>query len=488
VTTRVYAWLGPAKTTTGLAIELIERVGKIAKSMANDVFDWAYVEDFSRDELETYEDITVEQSEQLHIPFSDTDSWDAFSDFFDNVYFERIWIVQEIMPARNALMLCGDTVVSWNLARNAATWYHYKASVVSRRHERSVDGILFTTDMNLTWNSQCGTPLPHIAKLMGQKSPLSWQWSMHRLIETFRNRKATDPRDKVYALLGLSMDDTRRLLTVDYSKDIKTVYTEAAIATIETHFLGPGGNLDLILLARLSNCTCVEADFETGWPSWVPDWRKHIGHGCQWGIGHTISAWYSQKDAGKYEKSKEISPIDDIFALKVKGAIIGKVIYASSARHASELLQNNTIPELLNWCLESLSSYPTGEAVNVAFAMTLLGGELPEEFRDCGTTPQVYAAKYLDYVATINIPNTKKGKKKRLKLCQELASFGFGDKWITSFINAVCERRWYLLDTGYMGLGDHPMQKGDVIARLQGLSIPCVLRPSLVEQEYKFIG
>jgi hypothetical protein len=487
VSSKVYGWLGPSDETTRRAIKLIKRVGKIAKRMADDIFDWAYAEDYSRDELETYERVSSEDSKKLRIPFSDTESWDAFSDFFDNPYFERIWIVQEIMSARNALMISGNYAVDWSLARNAATWYHYKASVVSRQHQRSTDGILFIKDMNLTWNSQCGTPLTHIAELMGQKCPLSWEWSMHRLIKVFRNRKATDARDKVYALLGMSMEDTRRLLKVDYSKDIKTVYTEAANAIIQTHF-GPGSNLDLILLARLTVCTCVEDD-DGSWPSWVPDWRRHLEYGCKWGLGERMPAWYGDKDVGQYKKNKEACHPEDIFALQTEGTLIGKVIYVSSERHGSELLPNDTIRNMLNRCLKMMSSYPTGEAVNVAFAMTLIGGVLPDEFKDCGTTTKVYAERYIDYIDAWNIPNTAENSTKRQKLAEELAEFGFDNDWLTALLNAFCERRWYVLDTGYMGLGDHPMREGDFIARLQGLSIPCVLRPSLEDENtYNFIG
>ena len=150
---RVIAHLGPSTPSTPLAIDLITRVGAIAKNMSGDMFLWDY-DQYHPESLQTYEELSAEATEKLGIPFRDTASWDAFSEFYDRPWYERIWIVQEMLPRRDALVMCGSHSISWDLVKSAASWYHYKAGAISKRHRRSVDGIGLTIGMDLSWNGR----------------------------------------------------------------------------------------------------------------------------------------------------------------------------------------------------------------------------------------------------------------------------------------------------------------------------------------------
>jgi hypothetical protein len=48
-----------------------------------------------------------------------------------------------------------------------------------------------------------------------------------RLLQLFAVSKSTDPRDKVYALIGLSFD-TKDNIVVDYTKDLEEVKRDVA--------------------------------------------------------------------------------------------------------------------------------------------------------------------------------------------------------------------------------------------------------------------
>jgi len=83
----VIAYLGPSTPSTPLAIDLITRVGTIAIDMAGaDMFLWDS-EQYDPSSLDTYEEVSPEESEKLGIPFSDTASWDAFSEFYDRPWY-----------------------------------------------------------------------------------------------------------------------------------------------------------------------------------------------------------------------------------------------------------------------------------------------------------------------------------------------------------------------------------------------------------------
>ncbi|KAK3312686.1 heterokaryon incompatibility protein-domain-containing protein [Apodospora peruviana] len=508
----VIAYVGPSGPSTDRAVDLITRVGTMAGKMAGDMFRWDDEQSYTPESLKSYEKISYEQSTEMGIPFHDTESWDAFSEFYDRKWYQRIWIVQEILPSRHAVVVCGSHSVKWEHVKHAAAWYHYKAAVVSGRHKRKVDGIQLTQGMDLTWNLRLGSE--YLAELMGQKTGPTHRWTLQRLLTAFRGREATDPRDKVYALVGLSdlapeLSGNEKGLRIDYGKDVKTVFTEAARAIIGTENLSP--NLDVLLAARRTTCACAgepSREEQEGWPSWVPDWRRHFGWGCQWGVGWPIEEWSVESyKAGKHTNLDQKG--DDIFTLRVRGKVLGRVIYASPHAHVSEMLQNDAIRKTEAICLDMLQEslsvsdnryLPTGQPIEVAFAMTLIGNRFPKTLKEKGViTEETYAENYLGFLDSLLMPkDTEEERTIRERTgLPYYDKYGFDNDWIEAVMHAVCERRFYVTDTGLIGLGNHYMREGDVVVKLVGMSLPCVLRPRRRrpygvngngQEGYEFIG
>jgi hypothetical protein len=96
-------------------------------------------------------------------------------------------------------------------------------------------------------------------------------------LERHRNFLATDPRDKVFAMLGIATDVSSRKFKVeaDYSKNTKEVYLNLAKGMIES------GNLYPLDIPRM-----IETD-SAFLPSWVPNWNA-------WDMQHH----YSLRSAG----------------------------------------------------------------------------------------------------------------------------------------------------------------------------------------------
>jgi Heterokaryon incompatibility protein (HET) len=152
----VLAWIGPERFDTVLAIDLIERVAEVARPLGEDTFQ--NEESSEREALESLEVLAVEDSQRLGISFDEKDQWVAFRFFFDRPWYQRIWIVQEILPAREAFLLCGPHTVSWDSVKYAATWYSWKASLLHDVMTTfDVDGVNLTVSMNLRWRSRMGS-------------------------------------------------------------------------------------------------------------------------------------------------------------------------------------------------------------------------------------------------------------------------------------------------------------------------------------------
>ncbi|EXJ71164.1 uncharacterized protein A1O5_06158 [Cladophialophora psammophila CBS 110553] len=92
--------------------------------------------------------------------------------------------------------------------------------------------------------------------------------SMLSLLVLHRWRLATDPRDKIYSLLGLAKDAGPAGLNLrpDYSLSIAAAYENLARTLLDAH-----GNLDVITVAGIPG---EQPGAPDGLPSWVPDWSS----------------------------------------------------------------------------------------------------------------------------------------------------------------------------------------------------------------------
>ncbi|KAF4970554.1 hypothetical protein FSARC_2463 [Fusarium sarcochroum] len=467
----VLAWLGPALESTKLAVDFVKKVGEIALPTATDMFRWDNYDDSHEEtKLERIENLTHEQSHELGIPFDDSTSWDAFSEFFDRPWFQRMWTVQEIIQARKAIVVCGAYSLPWEHVSAAARWFCYKAKAIHDDNDREVDGMCLVTQMvAIPWRAKMGSE--YLQELMGQKTRPTCKWGLRDLLEALRPRLATDPRDKVFALLGISDED----MPVDYSISVKDAYTQATDTIIKLGF----EDLGVIWSARQRNS-------EPGWPSWVPDWRLKTGTGCQWGIGAPLKT--SGQPNGRHSYIATTEP----HALAIRGKTIGRVTYKSQYRHFGDLFQNSQLREVHNACMERLDTYPTGENVETAFGLTMIGGlPLPKGLQKRGTSLETYAEKYMWFYDVSQMPrNTPDEEAARDEELQKSYKIGLDLSWIQEVQAAYCERRFVVTDSGHMGLAHHEVLEGDLIVVVVGLQWPCVLRPKSDKHQdgFEFIG
>ncbi|KAH7160082.1 heterokaryon incompatibility protein-domain-containing protein [Dactylonectria estremocensis] len=480
----VIAWLGSATTSTPKAVDLISRVANVAMPTLTDMF---RMEEYPDDwvGLEKYEEIPAEESTKLGISFDDEEAWDAFADFFDRPWFQRIWIVQEILPARKAIMLCGTHSLEWKVLQAAARWYHYKAAAIASRHERRVNGVDLTVAMNVPWVFRHGSEFH--PQLLGQKTRAVFKWPLRRLLEQFRPRLATEAKDKVYALLGVSdlgISHSSKIVdfTIDYSQELKEVFALVTKAMISNGDVNQD-DLDVIMTARRHN-------EEPGWPTWVPDWRMENGSGCEWGVGQPLPT--NRENARQHPNGRcQAFDTGNPYTLGVEGVTLGRVTYASQHYHLTPMLLEGGLAECHDACVSTLFSYPTGEDLEEAFALTFMAGELPDDITKSGTSLKTYTNNYLEWARVLILPlTTEEQRRARLEEAQPLLKLGFRNDWAQRLLAAYCERRFYMTDTRYMGLGNHHMTEGDLVVVLFGLRVPCVLRPrgKTLEDGYEFIG
>lgn len=217
-------------------------------------------------------------------------------------WFQRAWVVQELALARQATVICGEQMVHWT--RLAATltfihakrWYHhlctekmrhiaslrddpgvYSEFLASRTEFPTGTFSLMRTRKILRSNA-LGPLLP---KVMASSDTLSlpgnpWEpkpgaVSLDTLMQVHRDKLATDPRDKVYAFLGLANTKTLSCETPvtvrpDYELPTQHVYTRLMAQLLLAHE-------GLHLLSHVQDPSLTKLE---GLPSWVPDFSVQL--------------------------------------------------------------------------------------------------------------------------------------------------------------------------------------------------------------------
>ncbi|KAK2011798.1 hypothetical protein LZ32DRAFT_629248 [Colletotrichum eremochloae] len=121
---------------------------------------------------------------------------DGLVSLFEEPWFTRVWNVQEVFNARAASVCCGRRSVPAHMLATAATLI----GVDPGPQRKAVLDLM---------------PNPSTRRPLKKKS-------LQDLLWRFRGSRATDPRDMVYAMLGVASDipegDPRGLLQPDYSK------------------------------------------------------------------------------------------------------------------------------------------------------------------------------------------------------------------------------------------------------------------------------
>jgi hypothetical protein len=168
---------------------------------------------------------------------------------FARPWFSRIWIVQEATVASNAILIVGGLEISWETVNGAGAFVRHIQSLFKHPHR------VFK-----------GLDASHLMYILRDEIKHQ-RLSLVDLLRHTRHFGATDPRDKVFALLGLSVEGAHLAeggLGPNYKSAVLDVYCNATVYMIQKT-----GSLEI-----LSHAVCSEGDDVDGFPSWVPRWDQ----------------------------------------------------------------------------------------------------------------------------------------------------------------------------------------------------------------------
>lgn len=493
----VIVWLGESGASSRLVKELLVALAAAKTDM-----------DSVENPKETIKTVLA-KAEQL---FPDADAWLNLRILLMNDWWSRAWIVQELLVASNINILFGSVTLEWSTFERAVEFF-------IELYTCRLEGLLNDT-------SDPGWELELAEERKGQKI----QWGeLHfllmlysaRLIESRRllrdgrpinllsllvqnwGRGASDPRDKVFAFLGLAADAHAGSINADYSRTTKQIYKRVVPDIITRQ-----QNLDVLNCGR-------KAGTVDRLPSWCPNWAlKASDHNWLTGgyisvdstepaerlatVETAITPFFDMSDekvcsAGNTAPAVRFSKkLDMLYATGVRVDII-KDITPELSRFDSSATTIST--KCLSLTLHSMKYSPlyfTSETWLAALAGTLkLGKVLPpggRTYRKLGKRPPERNKNDIDSSVLYGSQNqpddlSYKAKGAESKAAVEnstevpLQRLGKGgsifDRQSLSYAHP---QRYLTTSKGLVGVTCFRPQKGDMICVLLGGKSPFILR------------
>ncbi|KAI8951141.1 HET-domain-containing protein [Xylaria longipes] len=317
---QVLAWLGPINPESQRAIEYLDALGEEAYLCGfyydlhiGDII-WqslaslysSYPRDFPFDSIPTRlkEVLDAEFGRYIYTPthtwlvnlftrlvnlFHKINGWNStekgfpvreMKNILERPWFERVWVLQEIAVSKRATFICGTMRIDRVMLCAAINAYQCfrqtLGGTISGKNGANIGGSfslyhckifpeMFFRAMTMANAPRIMMmshfPLLALLRLTCVGSPNLQKHGPHHL-------DSSDPRDKIFALLGLASDRrdlSTRGVNPDYTKSCQEVYT------FTTSVLLQQGHLSLLSFVQPHRRSA-----HGNLPSWVPDWYQPI--------------------------------------------------------------------------------------------------------------------------------------------------------------------------------------------------------------------
>jgi hypothetical protein len=414
---RVIAWLGTATFDSGLAMRTLEQLEE--------------------------KDVIQMAKAGFTCP-----RWVALKNLWSRPFWGRIWIVQEIVLGNGRVRVqCGhDHITRCTLERAFKTL---------RSHLDNPSTLLWEgLDCNMDWFMNL------LTVCCGYDDKLDDpQRSQHLedLLDFTGHFLATDPRDHVYALLGLLRDRGRTAIEPDYSMTLKQVYANTVKELVSSK-----GTLMVLNGNRSTKIKNLS--------SWMPIFGDHVRRGYGWRDRFKASGY----DAQPCVKFSECCTL-----LMTKGVLVDHV-YAVQGPFENEqgaFHDPNILAHMDKMSVHALSRkdrhklLPTMESTRTAFLKTLTSNTSE------GTNDSGEEYNLSDFQLQLESLMRSKGAKRSQQ--ENMREFG---PLIQGIVRTLRYRCFFTTRHGWIGVGPYDTKPGDFCALIPGGDLPFVLRKEGTEQ------
>lgn len=414
---------------------------------------------------------------------------EAIKQLYQLPWFTRVWVLQEVGLATKATAYWGGECIDFGEIA-MFIWSAMNDHDLKGRLDEGVIRVLSKGPYSALWNIwstyekknswiNASPPLKAWADHIANECNLDFVL----VLEASRVFNATDARDHIYAFLGhpraRRQGSESTIVVADYELSLEHLLRTVAerLAMSSLNFLVQVQNT-VESLAQSESC------------SWVPYWSINdrsapIAFWEAWDASLRVSTHYAPQVSTHGPE------------LMVSAVIFDHVGYQSNvARGLDSLNIDQSFEEIGSvlaefWNLTELAAesvphrYRESHSQHIlAFASVLMCDYRPKDRDD--SYYEAIAGNFC-HACLYYCESIFNEKIRPLKLSYDMRVMPHRE-FAAGFQYYCNNRRFFVTEGGYWGIGPAAMQKGDVCAVLIGADVPFVLRPTATEGTYRLVG
>jgi len=432
-------WLGPETEDSKLAMDLLVELHQLREASEN-----------------------ARITEIINMP-SRSRGFRAIVSLFTREYWDRLWVVQEVHNSSSITVHCGPGALPWSVFASATDLFkEHKPDLI-----RAFMGRFYSNGLrgSFPWEIYL---CYHGPGLLSRPSVLGITGFLRTLL-AHRSKRCTEPRDRVYGVLGVVSEEVRTQFPVDYNISLVEVYTN-----VVDYLLMKNQILDVI---------CASIHFPKHQsierlPSWVPDWSNdpHVGPVAllnpRFASHRHIPAIYSFANRRR--------------ELTISAISLGTVANCGMSLW-SPVDMNAVAMAFINWRLILMDEKgPDNIEAHEDFCRTLSADRTSDRWSSKEWMEWIYQS----FGSMLGEAYPRLALDAQLKFYTSKStpiSTGLREQTFTDFIIPVfADRRFFLTNTGLLCLGPGCANVGDIICVPLGCSTPIILRE--YGQCYLYVG
>jgi hypothetical protein len=219
----------------------------------------------------------------------------AIAKVLEHPWFERMWVVQEVAMGKKVHIMCQGNCIDWDIFINATKRLGHDGDLMRRLHYYT--GVSKTRDNKVYEVSRKGLHVPKVEHLRWTQLANLTMARQYRegnarvplvgMLPLAVPFKATNPRDNIFALLGISVDRHKLPFKPDYKMDVCEVFLKTTAYVLSTEdwfmlFSMTGRGYDSLRSLNLPpSQPSLASPFKKELPSWVPDYSSDFFAGVR---------------------------------------------------------------------------------------------------------------------------------------------------------------------------------------------------------------
>jgi hypothetical protein len=410
--------------------------------------------------------------ESIGLPPPNAPGWVAWQKLLSRPYFVRLWIIQEFAVSKEVYFLLGVKFFPWG------NLYH----IISRMqiHGLAEDQRVMA-DPSAALSAVQGKHAIRNLHFQRDRVMADDPRMMDDLLWLGRFVQATDPKDRIFALLGLAtdVDINQPGLEVSYDKSesVAELYTRVARSLITS-------NPD-ILPQMLYEAGSALHPRIPDLPSWIPDWSSPRAGSPLGGLANVVNY------AAASFRPQQFSLPPDSTALRIEGTVIDRITSLipefrpdTSQTHDDAYYGG----EVAKWLRAAITlrptitrdTYITGESLDEAFWRTLIGNKTHLDT----PAPSAYAEEFSALLIRQRFVDEAIDRAEETgeplmvqDSTGEWARAEAGSRLYRQALqNMMFTKSFALMDAGRMGIVPGGSTVGDEVVLISGTAVPFVVR------------